>query len=256
MTVGQDTTVTLIGSDLDSIDASQITILQADPPITALHDSQDPVPAKRPQTSHGVVQLTFTPSKPGTFQIQLMTPYGDKMVSPTLTIKAGPAAPTTPQVKVIAPDTFTLKTGSDGKPVAGTFTVLLAGTDLDQIATDGIVPVGQNGNSTIHKDRPPTLLGGALQVTLDIANADAPIVLQLPLKANQSQSVLSLPIMVKVAESSNALKRADRDVIERSFGPADPKASRSTDHIEFTPTVSPDVVKSAIENPPNPPKDK
>ena len=258
MTVGQDITIALIGADLDSIDAAQISILQPDPAITTLHDAQDPTPSKRPQTAHGVVQLTFTPSKAGTFLIQLMTPYGDKLLSPTLTIKA---APTTPLVKLVSPDTVTLKTGADGKPLADTFPILLAGTGLDQIAIDAITPAGQKGNATVLSgDQAPKLFGGALQVTLKVENANAPIVLQLPLKApNQDQAVLALPILVKVVDGPNAPKKPDRDVIERSFGPSDPKASRSTDHIEFTPNVSPDVVKSAIENPPTPPtapKDK
>lgn len=255
MTVGHDSTITLVGEDLDLIDLGQISILGPASPLATLHDAQDPVAAKRPQISHGVVQLTFTPLKPGTFLIQLGTLYGDKLLSPPLTINA---AAITPEVNLISPETLTLKTGADGKPVADNFSVILAGNGLDQIATDAIDVVGPKKNATVlNGDQAPKLLGGALEVMLKVENADAPVVLRLPLKApRQDQAVLSLPIVVKAAANSGAPKQPDRDVIDRSFGPADPKAPRSTDHIEFTPTVSPDVVKSAIENPPNPPKDK
>ena len=142
-----------------------------------------------------------------------------------------------PQVLGLIPDKVTLKTDSAGKVQAQDFTVRLIGDNLDRVDTDRITIVGGDKAKALQAK----LNASGIVVTVPIADAGAPVVLELQVPKPKLHSIYSLPISV-TKESPAA-----QPFIQRT-------TSAGLDRLEFR-GVSDDVLKAEIEKnkvPPHP----
>ncbi len=194
VTVGKDTPVLLYGSDLNAIDLARITVVQGDGNV--VNNSPQLIDSS-------TLQVTVHANKDlSPLILQLLTTTGDRFYSPPLVVKSAPKP--LPLVSVISPDTVTLKVDKAGAAQPLGVRILLVGEGLDQVDLDRLDLAQSKDTASIDRstaDVKPQLLGktGTIVLNIKVTKASGAIVFNLPIK-NQTDSVLSLPLIVKTSE--------------------------------------------------------
>jgi hypothetical protein len=148
--------------------------------------------------------------------------------------------PPNPAVTTIGPTEIEVERDLAQTVIPKPVSLLLAGTDLDQLDLTTVKAVVGNiqwikaatvGSPTQTTPNIKLVGGKAIQLIFQVTS-ESPVVFQLTQK-NSSTNILSLPLIVS----------PPRDlVIERTFG-----ADKEKDTLRFSPTVAGEVVKAEIE---------